>query len=67
MQTKDIQKKSDAELTAFVQEAREGLRQQRFAVAGSKGRDVKKMREDRRNIARALTALRAREMNAQNS
>ena len=67
MHTKDIQKKNDAELVTFVQEAREALRQQRFAVAGSKGRDVKKMREDRRGIARVLTALRARDMNAQNS
>ena len=65
MHIKDLQKKNDAELTAFVQEAKEAMRQQRFAVAGSKGRDVKKMREDKKDIARALTALRAREMTTQ--
>ncbi|MEK7606538.1 MAG: 50S ribosomal protein L29 [Patescibacteria group bacterium] len=60
MQTKDLQKKTDSELQSFIQGAREAMRQQRFAVAGSKGRDVKKMREDRRSIARALTELRSR-------
>ncbi len=60
----DIQKKKDAELRAFVEEKREALRQERFAVAGSKGRDVKKMRADRRDIARALTELARRRKEA---
>ncbi len=60
----DVQKKKDAELRAFVQEKREALRQERFAIAGSKGRDVKKMRADRRDIARALTELSRRRKEA---
>jgi ribosomal protein L29 len=56
----DIQKKSDHELSNFVKEKREGLRQERFATAGSKGRNVKAIRESKRDIARALTALRTR-------
>jgi ribosomal protein L29 len=58
--TLDIQKKSDHELMAFVAEKREALRQDRFALSGSKGRDVKKMRESKKDVARALTALAQR-------
>ncbi len=58
--TTDIQKKNDAELTAFVKDKREALRQERFATAGSKGRNVKSIRETRKNIARALTEGRRR-------
>lgn len=60
----EIQKKKDAELRAFVEEKREILRKERFAIAGSKGRDVKKMRSDRRDIARALTELARRRKEA---
>jgi ribosomal protein L29 len=56
----DIQKKSDAELASFIKEKREALRQERFTTAGSKGRNVKLARETRKDVARALTALRNR-------
>jgi ribosomal protein L29 len=56
----DIQKKNEKELAAFVKEKREALRQERFATAGSKGRNVKSIREAKKDIARALTVLRAR-------
>lgn len=55
----DLTKKSPAELAAFVVEKREELRQIRFAVAGSQGRDAKKIRESKKDIARALTAISA--------
>jgi ribosomal protein L29 len=55
----DLKKKSPAELTSFVAEKREELRQIRFAIAGSKGRDVKKMHEAKKDIARALTIQNA--------
>ncbi len=56
----DLQKKNDTDLTSFVKEKREALRQERFAVAGSKSRNVKHIRESRKDIARALTALSSR-------
>ncbi|MEK7579360.1 MAG: 50S ribosomal protein L29 [Patescibacteria group bacterium] len=56
----DIQKKNDKELFSLVDETREAIRRERFVVAGSKGRDVKKVRENRKDIARALTAMSAR-------
>lgn len=55
----DIAKKNTQELAAFVAEKREELRQIRFAVAGSKGRDVTRMRVAKKDIARALTQLNA--------
>ncbi len=60
MKKNELQNKNEVELRALIQERQEALRQQRFAIAGSKGRDVKKMREDRKNIARALTELHSR-------
>jgi len=56
----DVQNKSDADLVALVREKREALRQVRFATSGSKGRDVKKLRESKKEIARALTELSKR-------
>ena len=51
----DLTKKTSQDLSSFLVDKREELRQIRFAVAGSKGRDVKKMREAKKDIARALT------------
>ncbi|MDQ5927869.1 MAG: hypothetical protein QG633_307 [Patescibacteria group bacterium] len=55
----DITKKDAHQLSTFIAEKREELRQARFAVAGSKARDVKKMREAKKDIARAFTAANA--------
>jgi len=54
---KEIEKKSDAELTAFVSEKREVVRQARF---GTGSRDVKATRTAKKEIARALTLLNSR-------
>ncbi len=56
----ELQKKNDQDLSSLVKEKREALRQERFAVAGSKGRNVKLIRESKKDIARALTALKSR-------
>lgn len=57
---KDITAKSDAELSAFVAEKRESVRKFRFALAGSRPRDVRVVRADKKAIARALTEQTAR-------
>jgi ribosomal protein L29 len=57
----DIKKKSDHELSEFIKEKRESVRQERFATAGSRGRNVKSIREAKRDIARALTVERGRQ------
>ncbi len=57
---KDLQNINDEGLLKLVASERESLRQIRFATSGSKGRDVKKMRESKKKIARALTELSAR-------
>lgn len=51
---------TEKDLVALVREKREALRQVRFATSSSRGRDVKKMRESKKEIARALTELSAR-------
>lgn len=51
---------STGELQALVANKREELRSLRFSVAGSKNRNVKHARLMRKEIARALTELRAR-------
>jgi len=61
MATKDIQKKTDAELEKLVHEKREELRTVRFQSAGSGTRDAKAIRGPKKEIARALTALNTRE------
>lgn len=56
----DIKNKDAGQLATLIAEKREELRQIRFAVAGSKARDVKKTREAKTDIARAFTALNSR-------
>lgn len=55
-----IKKASEADLNKMVADKREALRASRFGVAGSRARNVKEGRTTRREIARALTELRAR-------
>ena len=64
---KDIQKKSDAELTSMVKDQREALREARFGAAGAASRDVKKIREAKKDIARSLTELGARKRSDSNN
>ncbi|NCN52614.1 50S ribosomal protein L29 [Candidatus Parcubacteria bacterium] len=57
---KDIQKKSDADLAKFIEEKREALREIRFKTAGSGMRDVKEIRNIKREVAQGLTERNAR-------
>ena len=57
---KDIQKKNDKDLAAFVNEKREEVRQFRFGVAGAGTRDVRKVRTAKKEVARGLTELNTR-------
>ncbi|MFT5036728.1 MAG: ribosomal protein L29 [Candidatus Azotimanducaceae bacterium] len=52
---KDIQKKNDKDLVAFVEEKREEVRSFRFGTAGAGTRDVRKVRDAKKDIARGLT------------
>lgn len=58
----DFQKKSDTDLQKFVTEKREELRGLRFSAAGSGVRDVKGVRNAKKDIARALTEMKRRTM-----
>ena len=55
-----LTKHSAEDLHKLVQEKREELRALRFAVAGSKNRNVKQASTLRKQIARALTELNSR-------
>ena len=57
----DIRKKSVAELTALVQEARETVRQERFKDKFS--RKASTIQKTKKEVARLLTELSARRSN----
>jgi len=57
MSNKDIVKKDDKGLVALVAEKREALRNFRF---GGAQRNVRQARQDKKDIARALTELNTR-------
>ena len=57
----DLKKKNSNELTKDLVQKREELRLFRFGIAGSKTRNIKEGRDIRRDIARILTELRARQ------
>lgn len=58
----DLKNLSIGELQKTAADKREALRAFRFGGAGSRARNVREGRELRREIAQALTELRAREI-----
>lgn len=60
---KDIKAKNDTELVEFINEKRQAVRKFRFAIAGSRPRNVRQIRADKKDIARALTEQTARSTN----
>jgi len=60
----DITKQDVAELQKQITDKREALRVFRFGGAGSRTRDVRAGRTLRREIAQAMTELRARQLSA---
>ncbi|HEY4486627.1 MAG TPA: 50S ribosomal protein L29 [Candidatus Paceibacterota bacterium] len=61
MKTKDFIKKSDADLQKMLGEERKALRLFRFSLSGSKIKNIKEGSVARKNIARILTELYARQ------
>jgi ribosomal protein L29 len=64
MKAKDIKTKNEGDLTKLIGEARESLRTFRFGEAGSRTRNVRAARGFRKTVARALTELASRRLNA---
>lgn len=62
---KDIESKSDKDLSDFVAEKREAVRNFRFTHASSRTRNVRQIRADKKDIARALTEQTKRTKEAQ--
>jgi len=56
----DITAKSDKDLMKNLTEKREGLRGMRFNIAGSKLKNVREQRNQKKDIARILTELNKR-------
>lgn len=56
----DLQKKSTADLVKDITAKREELRKTRFSTAGAGAKDVMKIRNTRKDIARLLTELSVR-------
>ena len=55
----DFKTKNKEELIKFINEKREGLRSDRFNVAGSAKKGMTPIRSVRKEIARAMTCLTA--------
>lgn len=60
MSTKDIQKKTVADLEKDLKEKRSALLNVRFGAAGAKNKDSGFVKKTRRDIARILTELKNR-------
>jgi ribosomal protein L29 len=60
MSTKDIQKKTVADLEKDLKDKRSSLLDIRFGAAGAKNKDTGFVRKTKRDIARILTELKNR-------
>ncbi len=57
MKTKELKQKSKDELQKFLQNLREKLRQLRFDLVSGKVKNVREIRQIKKDIARILTML----------
>ncbi|MFC1720649.1 50S ribosomal protein L29 [Patescibacteria group bacterium] len=57
---KDIKSKTEKDLEKELSKQREGLREFRFGVSGSKVKNTKEGKNTRKEIARIMTELNAR-------
>jgi ribosomal protein L29 len=60
--TEEIKTKSGEDLVKDLKEKREGLRGMRFNISGSKIKNVREQRGKKKEIARILTELNARQV-----
>ncbi|PIP87134.1 50S ribosomal protein L29 [Candidatus Campbellbacteria bacterium CG22_combo_CG10-13_8_21_14_all_36_13] len=60
--TKELSKKTDAELKKELFEKKESLRKFIFSMSGSKTRNVKEGRDTKKEIARILTEINKRQI-----
>jgi large subunit ribosomal protein L29 len=58
MKAKELRKKTIKELRKMEMDLREQLRELKFALASGKVKNVRKIREIKRDIARILTVIR---------
>jgi len=60
MKAKELRQKSEKELQKLLQELREKLRKLRFDLVSGKVKNVREIRQTRKDIARILTILNER-------
>ncbi len=58
--SKELKTKTDKELNKILAEAREDIRKTRFNLSGAATKNVKAMKEQRKNVARILTEKNSR-------
>ena len=58
MKVKELRQRPEAELKKLLQESRDKLRQLRFDLAGGKVKNVREIRQIKKNIAQILTLLK---------
>jgi|AntRauTorcE11897_2_1112592.scaffolds.fasta_scaffold00909_13 ribosomal protein L29 len=57
-----FENKSDKELEELLKEKREALREMRFSLTGASSEDIKDKRRHKKDVARILTEMRARQL-----
>lgn len=62
MKIQEMRKKSEVELVALIKLLREMLRDLRFKVAARQHKDVRELRENKKDIARILTVLKEKKI-----
>ncbi|MDP2629890.1 MAG: 50S ribosomal protein L29 [Candidatus Uhrbacteria bacterium] len=60
MKISELREKTEHELTTLLQEAREGIRANRFKVATKQLKNVREIRVQRQLVARILTLMRVK-------
>ena len=66
MDFKELKNKKEKDLEKLIEEKRERIRQLRFAIASGKVKNVREMRNLRKDIARILTILNNKEKEGKN-
>lgn len=62
MKFKEIKEKNIGDLKTLITEKKEAIRIERFGASGSKSKNVKAIKNSKKDIARILTLLNARKI-----
>ncbi len=66
MKMQELQQRTESELARLLSDSRKRMRELRFNLSAGKVKNIREIRQLKKDIARALTTLRSKKINSDN-